>query len=342
MQHTHFKFIGLEIPVLSFENIHKLFKQKIFDKDTALKIANNIKIRSSFNNENEAVIDCKQRLQIVFDCLNIIITQLSVNPTILKIILLPEFVFRPYMGAYTLEQAHMIVEEMRKFLGNPKWQDFKVVYSIFCAAECTNSNSDSDRAYYEAYNLCYMQKGNSVDYEATRFSMKKQLSTIDLIKRKKHAKFYEIQTPLLIKNTWYLEEIDLGSGIRHDQQFCRNDMSGAAVFKLDNITYAIEICVDHMVYRLKNNPLLNNYAQVQLIPGCGVVAIEDAIAVKPGGYAFYCDGLWRSSLYTRNLQGALTKILPRQTFILEHINSYILYPAPWGIRISYFDPQPIH
>ncbi|MEM9927357.1 MAG: hypothetical protein AAF915_27065 [Cyanobacteria bacterium P01_D01_bin.50] len=63
----------------------------------------------------------------------------------------------------------------------------------------------------------------------------------------------------------------------------------SSVFTIDDLTFGLEICLDHLVKRLKNSRELPKI-DIQLIPSCGMSIVKDAIVAQKDGYVFNCDG----------------------------------------------------
>jgi len=93
-------------------------------------------------------------------------------------------------------------------------------------------------------------------------------------------------------------------------------MDPLGIFKLGDLTFAVDICLDHaykvskkMINALNHNdmkPIINKViseeeakvikqvikgVDIQIIPSCGMTIKKDSVSAKENGYVFNCDGL---------------------------------------------------
>ena len=65
------------------------------------------------------------------------------------------------------------------------------------------------------------------------------------------------------------------------------DLDPYGVFYWSNLKIGVEICLDHIRQRMSRAV---DDLDLQIIPSCGVEVTLNAVAARPGGYVFNCDG----------------------------------------------------
>jgi hypothetical protein len=87
-----------------------------------------------------------------------------------------------------------------------------------------------------------------------------------------------------------------GTGKVNTSEQNLSGIGGGSIFTIDNITFGLEVCLDHYKRRLadytpqKGEPL----PQIQLIPSEGANIVKNSIAVEAGGIIFNVDGAYGS------------------------------------------------
>ena len=66
-----------------------------------------------------------------------------------------------------------------------------------------------------------------------------------------------------------------------------NDLDPYGIFEWRGLNIGIEICLDHIRQRMSKK---TNNLDLHIIPSCGAEVTLNAVAAKPGGYVFNCDG----------------------------------------------------
>jgi hypothetical protein len=261
---------------------------------------------------------------------------------VLKVFMAPEFFFRGATGAYQVAMVDMLVGRLQALAADPAggWADWVFSFGTIVCGQDPVPNQQT-----EIYNFALIQEGGvaSSGPGGARVVMKELTSGIDFIAG--------VANPggLLLGEVIALQAGRPGPG-RETQQVTYD---GGGVFTMRGITWAMDICLDHMVNRLVRSPQLpgEQVVQVQLVPSAGTdPAIYETIP-GPGGFVFHVDGAgWGSDL--RQVGGAaipsapppvdvgngtitLTGVSPPQVVAIN-----MLYQAGPG-RILYFAPQKI-
>lgn len=214
----------------------------------------------------------------------------------LKIFMAPEFFYRGKDGAYDVSfmageqnnpQVPSLVTEMSDLVKGASFKDWLFVFGtgIF-------QSLDPKTNMYEIYNVALVQKGGYSDPDdqiANRVvCMKEFKSGID---------FLELPpTGLTDFNTTHLPPL---GGISYTGEINTPNAgpgggyNGGSIFNLDNITFGLEICLDHAERRLvRAYPGRGQqFVQIQLIPSGGMSIESAAVATALDGSVFNVDGL---------------------------------------------------
>ncbi|WP_137105266.1 hypothetical protein [Azospirillum argentinense] len=220
-------------------------------------------------------------------------TQIDTSDETLKIFMMPEFFFRGKTGAYEMDDVQTLVDKLHALVADAKWKNWLFVFgTIVGKSEQVIGTSLLAQLIAklfppdtEAYNYSLIQKGgfgNDKELgQRTAFAvLKEKKSGIDFIRAgtmKDGGIALERVKHLAPSNT-----------TRSESQ--RRNYDGSSVFTLDGLIFGFEICLDHLVGRLRKSRNLAPI-DVQLIPSCGAEVDPLNIAVKPGGLVLHCDGL---------------------------------------------------
>jgi hypothetical protein len=134
----------------------------------------------------------------------------------------------------------------------------------------------------EAYNVAFVQKGNQGENKSHAV-VKEFKSNIDFTHLAVGPGFNP-QEIAIHENVAHIPAVPTGPG--KEEQIKNYD--GAGVFTLDTLKYGVEICLDHLVGRLKKS---GAKVHVQLVPSAGMKLGVGGIVAQPDGYAFNVDGL---------------------------------------------------
>jgi Lipase (class 3) len=217
------------------------------------------------------------------------------DPTTLKIFMMPEFFFRGKTGAYNMEEVQTVVSLLQKLVKDTKWKDWLFIFgSIIGHSQDTNRSLEKAKKFFgennipipvniEAYNFILVQKGGFGDSPeaGSKFAkavLKEFKSGMDFIKKT------NADSGITLERVHHLEPEN-----RTASEVQRQSYDGSSVFKIDGITFGLEVCLDHAKQRLKkslNLPVID----IQLVPSCGMQIDDNAIVARKGGYIFNCDG----------------------------------------------------
>lgn len=98
-------------------------------------------------------------------------------------------------------------------------------------------------------------------------------------------------------------------------------------FKVENIKFGIEICLDHRRGRLREEGCKD--IDVQIITSCGMQIQENSVHVKPGGLIFNCDGEYDKVEETIELEKSVKSnsfvktIQPKITETTKMVETYV-------------------
>lgn len=200
---------------------------------------------------------------------------------ILKVFMAPEFFFRGRRGAYTMDEVQHALAELQALAAEGQWDNWLIVFGTLLGEWDETGDEDTKRGI----NFALIQEGGvaAAGSNGARIVMKELKSNIDFITG--------VANPGGI--LWgEIEHMDPGpSGPGREAQ--RLNYDGAGLFDACGISWAADICLDHLEGRLLNSPQLpgSRQVQVQLVPSAGASIEPDNIIAQDGGYAFNVDGL---------------------------------------------------
>lgn len=206
------------------------------------------------------------------------------NPSCLKIYMMPEFFFRGVDGAYPVDRTSAVVLKLQELVRKPEYKDWLFVFGTILS-----QSIDTGVDRYQAYNHCLIQKGGATPApEDGRLVIKEFKSTIDFIKWQSLSAGRNL-FPLTDEWTDHLSRLPSSmAGIPSSEWQLRHD-DGHCIFVLDGLTIGVEICLDHLMQRIKNSmtpPALD----IQLVTSCGMQLMDSALNLRDGGLAFCTDG----------------------------------------------------
>lgn len=232
-----------------------------------------------------------QLMQRAIDTARNNLPQVSPPPapgTVLNVFLAPEFYFRGDQGAYQMDDVQFAIAMLQRLAADDQWDDWVFAFGTIVGTSSPHLPSppyeiDHD-AIKDVYNFVLIQEGGvlSQGSAGARVVMKELKSDIDFIA--------DVAFPggLLLGE---VDPMNAGpSGPGREQQQVAYD--GAGIFALRGMTWAADICLDHLEGRLMNSPQLpgENEVQVQLIPSAGADIDADQVVAEAGGFAFNVDG----------------------------------------------------
>ena len=210
---------------------------------------------------------------------------------VLTVFMAPEFFFRGASGAYRMDDVQRIIATLQRMVAGDEWLDWIFVFGTILGASVATLPTppyDADPlAATEIYNFALVQQGGVAAQgdSGARVVMKELMSGVDFVAAA------PAPHSLLLGDVAYWPA-STGSGFGREQQQVNYD--GAGVFELAGITWALEVCLDHLgtVQRLQRSPQLpgQKLVQMQLVPSCGMGIEAPSVITQPGGLVFNCDG----------------------------------------------------
>lgn len=224
-------------------------------------------------------------------------------PSTLKVFMAPEFFFRGVKGAYFMDTVHEVREKLTAGVTDEKYNDWLFIFGSVLASSYKVDKGTYNRtagSKDEAYNICYAQPGGKNTGD-TRVVMKEFKSGIDFVKGFRFN----------VSNTKYMNQPDnnytgkiidemvehlaatkaSGTGLEQQQGKYGAD-SGNSIFQYGGITFGVEICLDHLMRRLRKSPPAKDQqlVQIQLVPSAGMNIRNASVVAIKDGYVFNCDG----------------------------------------------------
>ena len=208
--------------------------------------------------------------------------------TTLTVFLAPEFYLRGVTGAYQMDDVQLAITMLQDMAADPKWTDWVFGFGTILG------NSDVPRKWYdffglfqkqEVYNFCLFQQGGdqAKGPDGAQVIMKELMSRIDFISSRANP------GGLLLGSVQHMEPSNPSGTGRESSQVAYD---GAGIFTACGITWALDICLDHLSDRLQRSPQLpgEEKVRVQLVPSCGAYFNPDDLMAAPGGFLFNVDG----------------------------------------------------
>jgi hypothetical protein len=276
------------------------------------------------NNEvNDLQLRCKLMKEAINAAANS--SEIDPDPGVLKVFVAPEFYFHSMWGAYTSlkyfsgegadRDPNSIVGCLADIVQDDRWKDWLFAFGTTVVEAAPFTLSDyydprpgniiqtlwySLKRFAELYgrravlNVSLVQMGGFAN-EDERTSkavvvVKEYKSGIDYLKRsdtvvgltdERAAHF-----PAVGPGNYELEMNTPGMG--------GGGFNGGSIFMLDNITFGLEVCLDHAKARLRRaSPQSGDFfVQVQLIPSGGITIHPQYVATLSGGLVCNVDGYY--------------------------------------------------
>jgi hypothetical protein len=215
------------------------------------------------------------------------------NKNTLKIFMAPEFYFRGTRGAYPIENQSVVISRLKNILKDPMFESWLFI----CGSVIVRwvGDSESTRSSGTAtlvQNIVPVIRGG-VD-EEPRVVIKEHMSGIDFIEdgekiRRTDFSTSDVEHPASGKPGWLWSSSGTGAG-KEQQGNIR--YSGLGIFDEYDLTFGVEVCLDHKEKRLRKSPPGKDQAfvQIQLIPSAGMSIRNDAVVAVKDGVVMNCDG----------------------------------------------------
>jgi hypothetical protein len=203
----------------------------------------------------------------------------------LYVFMVPEFFFRgPAPGAYEMADVQRAIAELQTLAAQPQWDDWVFEFGTIVGKWVVE---DPTRPV-QICNFALVQQGGVAAQgpDGARAIVKELKSRVDFIAANANP------GGLLVGEVEYQHGAAPGPGSERQ----RASYDGAGIFDLAGITWAAEICRDHLMGRLQASPQLPGESEVliQLVPSCGADIAQAGVIAAAGGYVFNVDG-WRDN-----------------------------------------------
>jgi len=219
----------------------------------------------------------------------------------LKIFMAPEFYFRGANGAYDISlmsgdglgTQYCLINDLCDFVSNPDYKDWLFVFGTAVFRSLNVSENT-----YEAYNVSLVQMGGMTTREEQEshrvVCMKEFKSGIDFLKIGPGG-FTDSSVQYLpaCPARSYTKEINTPGAA------AGGGYNGGCIFNLMDITFGLEVCLDHARGRLRRVPPDKGqiFVQIQLIPSAGMSILMPSVATCAGGVVFNVDGYSGGAFY---------------------------------------------
>jgi len=233
--------------------------------------------------------DVAARLKVVEEALKLAHDKAKTDDeTTLRVFVMPEFFFRGKVGAYMMGRPEIddLIDGLQGLVKDPKWRHW------FCVFGSAVGMSVPDKGKFEGYNYTLCQAGGFGDAKgagpkAAHAVVKEHMSGIDFIhdaSKVGDEQWLRGRYGVLADQIEHLKPANAtGSEVQ------QRSYGGECIFEHYDLTWGVEICLDHLVRRIKKStgaPAIN----LQVVPSCGASLEKDSVVVRKG-YAFNCDGL---------------------------------------------------
>jgi hypothetical protein len=237
----------------------------------------------------------KNAISIAYQKVNTILGSTSTGT--LKLFMAPEFYFRGVGGAYPIEKISKIMETMRQETKNAKYTHWLFVFGT-AIGYLSQGNAK------EIFNIAMVQKGGhaKADGKHEWIIYKEFISHVDFIRDTK-KNWQKIDERIIsIAGTKAQALPTMGSrdlstlkdvspiGVGKEESL--TGFGGHSIFTTDDVTFGLEVCLDHDKGRLKASPVApgHNEIQIHLIPSAGMIITPSCVVGIKGGLVFNVDG----------------------------------------------------
>jgi hypothetical protein len=240
-QFTHLRFLSLNTKTL-----------QPFTPNGAKDVASDIHLRTL------------QILNAVNECLSKL--KGAADPSVLNILVLPEFYFRFAKGDYTYADYLKAWVYIQEQFAAEKYRNWLLCCGTMVSQEpsAAQANANAGAAARVGFNTVLVLRGGggkAFAYEKHSFS------NIDGMAHLVPGKDEAAVNPLIAEY-----------------------MAACTVpwFKVDGMVFGIEICLDHRLGVLKSRA--KGYVDIHLLTACGMPCQPENVVTADGGYFFRCDG----------------------------------------------------
>lgn len=221
----------------------------------------------------------------------------------LYVFMLPEFFFRgPDPGAYDMADVQLAIAALQELAAGAEWDDWVFEFGTIVGRWVVENPLQP----VQICNFALVQQGGVAAQgpDGARAIVKQLKSGVDFIAANASP------GGLLVGEVEYQQAAMPGPGSERQQA----SYDGAGIYDLVGLTWATEICRDHLLGRLQYSPQLpgESKVQIQLVPSCGADIEQAGIIAEIGGYVFNVDGWRDNQAHARLVQvAAPLRQLPR-------------------------------
>ncbi|WP_298688470.1 hypothetical protein [uncultured Sphingomonas sp.] len=221
----------------------------------------------------------------------------------LYVFMIPEFFFRGAdPGAYDMADVQYAIAALQNLAAPARWTDWVFAFGTIIG----QWELDDPLRPVQICNFALVQQGGMAAQgpSGARAIMKELKSDVDFIAADASP------GGLLLGEVEHMEGAMPGPGSERQKA----NYDGAGIFDLLGITWATDICLDHLEARLQQSPMLPGepMVQIQLVPSCGADVSQAGIIAQPGGYVFNVDGWRDNAAHARLVQVAPAPAQPVQ------------------------------
>jgi hypothetical protein len=251
--------------------------------------------------ETNAKLDIEKRCAVMADAIAVANDKAIKDSNTLKLFMAPEFYFRGTKGAYPVECLSHVMETMRATTGKATYNDWLFVFGTALGYLELDSG-------VEVFNVAMVQKGGLTFAATGLFDVivyKEYVSSVDFIGGDRNTwndrGKRTVDVAGGVQQVFATEgSVDAGGARRRKttnpqgkgSEQSKSGLGGQSIFEIDDITFALEICLDHYEARVKKSPQKSGSKQIQLhlVSAGGAEIVEDSVACVTNGYVFYVDG----------------------------------------------------
>jgi hypothetical protein len=229
--------------------------------------------------------DIAARCQLMLQAMELARTMIpapsSPPAAVLYVFVAPEFFFRGATGAYEMDDVDLAIATLQDIAKQGEWQDWVFEFGTIVAALTSPEPGEPGLIC----NFALVQEGGTTAAgpSGARIVAKELMSDIDFIAESANP------ASLVVGAVEHLPSGRPATGA--ERQIVAYD--GAGIFSMVGLTWAVEICLDHLDGRLQRSPQFPGepLIQVELIPSCGADITLDNVTAMPGGYVLNVDGM---------------------------------------------------
>jgi len=240
---------------------------------TSPKVDSKTNVESYTGLANEEA-DYSARMVFLKSALELAKKQASADSKVLKILVTPEFFFRPKSGVYSAESTKVVHELLKQIVADEMWKDWLFFFGSIVGDAKHLGYPEQLKTFTAktiAHNIVPILGGNG---GRSLITIKQYTALKDFVGKATAG----LQTDIVL-----LEDI---------KQEPVNAIATDITFQTCGFTFGVEVCVDHSQARLRNHLKLTKEGRPQfhIVTGCGILMHTYKMSALPGGHVFYVDG----------------------------------------------------